>query len=140
MTPECRTKLKNLLINHEQLKLYPYTDITGHLTIGVGRNLSTRGISSTEALYLLEDDIFYFISKLAVLDFFDALDDNRKIVLVDMCFNLGLHGFLGFKEMLKAVEDKDYSKAADEILNSKAAHQCRERYNQLAYIMRTGEL
>lgn len=141
MTPEIRQKLKNLLIKHEQFKQFVYTDSTGHLTIGIGRNLSDRGISSSEALGLLDDDIFYFTSKLSnLLPFFDSLDDNRKIVLVDMCFNLGVNGFLEFREMLLAVEKGDFDTASNEILRSKAAIQARDRYEQLAYIMKTGEL
>jgi lysozyme len=141
MTPENRKKLKDLLIQHESYKQFLYTDTTGHLTIGIGRNLSDRGISSTEALTLLENDIFYFSAKLShFLVFFDLLDDNRKIALIDMCFNLGVHGFLEFKEMLEHLENKDWDKASDEILNSKAAHQNPNRYEQLAYIIKTGEL
>lgn len=141
MTPSARLKLKNLLVQHESYKQFPYTDTTGHLTIGIGRNLSERGISTNEALSLLDDDIFYFSSKLdSLLPYFSSLDDNRAIVLVDMCFNVGVRGLLEFKEMLKYIEEKDYEKASQEISNSKAAHQNINRYQQLAYIMKTGDL
>lgn len=141
MTPDVRQKLKNLLVQHESYRQFPYTDTTGHLTIGIGRNLSDRGISSSEALQLLDDDIFYFSSKLDhLLPFFNGMDDNRKIVLVDMCFNLGVHGLLEFQEMLKAIEDKNYELASEQILKSKAADQDVNRYQQLSYIMKTGEL
>lgn len=141
MTPETRQKLKNLLVQHESYRQFPYADTTGNLTVGIGRNLSSRGISSTEALSLLDDDIFYFTSKLAhLVPCFNGLDDNRKIVLVDMCFNLGVNGFLGFKRMLEALERNDFNAAADAIMDSKASEQCGERYQQLAFIMRTGEL
>jgi lysozyme len=141
MSPEARQKLKGLLLKHESFKPFVYTDTTHHLTIGIGRNLSDRGISQDEALILLDDDIFYFSSKLStLLPYFDKFDDNRKICIVDLCFNLGIRGLLGFKEMLAALERKDYESAATEILNSKGATQCVERYQELAYIMRTGEL
>ena len=141
MTPEIRSKLKNLLTLHESYRQFPYVDTTGHVTIGIGRNLSTRGVSTSEALSLLDDDIFYFTSKLSnILPYFNDLDYSRQIVLVDMCFNLGVNGLLEFSQMLSAIEMKDWNKAADEILNSKAAHQDVNRYEQLAYIMKTGEL
>jgi lysozyme len=141
MNPETRQKLKNLLVQHESYRQFPYSDTTGHLTIGIGRNLSDRGVSTNEALSLLDDDIFYFTTKLAhIVPCFNRLDDNRKIVLVDMCFNLGVNGFLGFKSMLDALERDDYNAAADAIVDSKAAEQCGERYQQLAFIMRSGEL
>jgi lysozyme len=141
MTPEARHKLKNLLVQHEACRNFPYTDTTGHLSIGVGRNLSDRGISTVEALLLLDDDILYFSSKLhSLVAFFDRLDENRQIVLVDMCFNLGINGFLAFKAMLNALERGDYEMASKEILASKAAEQCPDRYQRLAYIMKTDEL
>src|ERR1700689_378420 len=81
MTPEAKAKLKNMLVQDEGCKNFPYTDITGNLSIGVGRNLITRGISTNEALYLLDDDIIYFTSKLNyIIPFFSSLDENRKIV------------------------------------------------------------
>ena len=141
MTPDSKQKLKTLLLEHEAYKQFVYSDSTGNLTIGVGRNLSARGISITEAIQLLEDDIIYFYSKLAhYVSFFDKLSDNRKIVLVDLCFNVGLNGFLKFTDMLQALAREDYNKAADEILNSKAAVQCPERYHQLALMMRNDQL
>lgn len=140
MTPETRQKLKGLLISHESFRQFAYIDTTNHLTIGIGRNLSDRGISQAEAILLLDDDILYFTAKLDnVLPFFNDLDDNRKIVLINMCFNLGVNGFLKFQKMLDYCEQKDFLNASKEILNSEAAHQNPNRYQQLAYIMKTGE-
>ena len=141
MLSETYRKCKNLLIIQEKFSQFPYTDTTSHLTIGYGRNLSNRGIFPEEAAYLLDNDIYYFYSKLSThLNFFDNLDENRKIVLIDMCFNLGLNGFLQFRKMLEAMEKDDWNTATSELLNSEAAHQCRDRYTQLASIMKTGEL
>ena len=140
MKPETRQKLKALLLHHESFREYPYLDSTGHLTIGIGRNLSNRGISYTEAIALLDDDISYFDSNLSrLLYFFSSLDETRQIALIDMCFNLGIHGFLAFKNMLHYLEEKDFDNAAEEILNSKAAKQNPDRYKQLADMMRTGK-
>lgn len=141
MTPESRQKLKGLLLQHESYRQFPYTDTTGHLTIGIGRNLIDRGISSTEAFYLLDDDIVYFTNKLNhYFPFFVKLCENRQVALINMCFNLGIQGFLGFKGMILALEAQDYERAADEMLNSKWAEQVGERATQLANIIRTNEL
>lgn len=64
MTPESRQKLKNMLVQDESYRQFPYTDTTGHLTVGIGRNISQRGISTTEASQLLDNDIIYFSAKL----------------------------------------------------------------------------
>lgn len=141
MTPEAKQKLKALLVQHEAYKQFPYSDTTGHLTVGIGRNLTDRGISTTEAFYLLDDDILYFTSKLMhYLNFFTELSENRQIALIDMCFNLGVQGFLHFKNMILALEAHDYGRAADEMLKSKWADQVGERATKLANIMRTNEL
>ncbi len=141
MTPEGKQKLKQLLVNHESFKQFPYTDITGHLTIGIGRNLNDRGISANEAFYLLDDDILYFTGKLShFLPFFHTLNENRQIALIDMCFNVGVQGFLNFKNMILALEAHDYERAAVEMLDSKWAEQVWQRATTLANIVRTGNI
>lgn len=140
MSPDSKKKLRNLLLQHESYKQFPYVDTTSHLTIGIGRNLSDRGISQTEALMLLEDDISYFVKKLSqYCDFFDGLDENRQIALIDMCFNLGINGFLSFNKMIDALRKKDYVTAAQEMLSSQWADQVKQRALDLAYVIRTGD-
>ena len=68
------------------------------------------------------------------------MEENRQIALIDMCFNLGIQGFLNFTKMIIALEAGDYGRAADEIINSKAAEQNPNRYQSLANIVRTGEI
>ena len=140
MTPESKKKLKELLVSHESYKQFPYVDTTGHITIGIGRNLTERGVSHNEAYTLLDDDILYFTDKLSQLDWFVNLDEIRQLVLVDMCFNLGLNNLLNFKEMIKYLKVKNYEGAAQEMIHSKWAEQVKDRAVQLADIMEIGNL
>lgn len=141
MTPDARHKLRNLLVNHEGYKQFPYADTTGHLTVGIGRNLSDRGISQTEAFTLLDDDILYFYAKLnSQFSYFSHLNEDRQIALIDMCFNLGINHFLSFDKMNAALEINDFNTAADEIMHSKWEEQVGERAHQIAAIIRTGSL
>lgn len=141
MTPEARQKVKGLLVQDEQYKQFPYIDTTGHITIGVGRNLTDRGISTTEAFYLLDDDIMYFYNKLLhFLPFFTHLTENRQIALIDMCFNLGVQGLLNFNNMIAALDMGWWDQAANEMLKSKWSEQVGERATRLANIIRTGEI
>ena len=49
--------LRALLEGHEGRRALPYRDSLGKLTIGVGRNLSDRGLSEGEIDLLLANDI-----------------------------------------------------------------------------------
>jgi len=141
MNSDALKKLKALLLNHEGYRQFPYFDTTGHETVGIGRNLTTSGISIPEAYYLLSEDIHYFEVKLnESLKFFSELNENRQIALIDMCFNLGIHGFLAFKGMIIALEANDFERAAWEMLNSKWSSQVGDRAKVLADIVRTGEM
>lgn len=141
MTPEGKLKLKNLLFNHEDYRQFPYKDTTGHLTIGIGRNLTDRGISLSESYYLLNEDIIYFSSKLYnVLPWFIDLDENRQIALIDMCFNLGLQGLLSFKKTLSLIAQGKHDEASIEVLKSKWATQVGDRAKMISQIIKTGEI
>lgn len=48
------SRLHDMLIRHEGLRLKPYHDTVRKLTIGIGRNLDDVGITHEEALILLE--------------------------------------------------------------------------------------
>ncbi len=132
-------KLIKLLITHEGLRLKPYRDTRGKLTIGVGRNLDDVGITEEEAIYLLKNDIKRVLDFLKErLPYWNGLTETRKMALVDMCFNLGPGGFLSFKRMLAALERGDYEQAAREMLDSRWARQVGRRAEELAEMMREG--
>jgi lysozyme len=126
---------ENLLIRHEGLELKPYKCTSNKITIGIGRNLEDKGISKEEALILLENDIKEHIVFLEKLSFWDSLSDIRKSVLIDMVHNLGQTGFLGFKKMLKAISENNFTLAKKEMLNSKWAMQVGNRAYELADII-----
>ena len=141
MTPDARTKLKTLLVQHEYYRQFIYTNNNGSISIGFGRNLTERGISINEAFYLLDDDISYFNNKLNhYLHFFGHITENRQIALIDMCFDLGILGLLNFKKMIAALEIYNYELAAHELLDSELARKHPERAACIANIIKTGEL
>ena len=49
--------VQDLISKHEGLRLFPYADTVGKLTIGFGRNLTDIGISRDEADALLTNDL-----------------------------------------------------------------------------------
>lgn len=126
----------------EGLRLKPYRCSAGKLTIGYGRNLDANGISKVEAEFLLDNDIKEAENACVhTFPWFAELTESRQDVIVNMCFNLGLKGLLGFKKFLKAVELGNYETAAHEMMDSDWAEQVGARALRLARIMRgtTGE-
>ena len=120
--------VKDLLIKHEGLKLKPYICPTGHLTIGVGRNLDDLGISEDEAMYLLENDIERVKKELReIFPKYDEFPENVKMVLIDMDFNLGKSRFLTFKKMIQAVKKRDWEAMIREMKNSRWCKQVKSR-------------
>ena len=135
--------LKNMLIVDEGLRLKPYRDTVGKLTIGVGRNLDDVGISKDEALYLLENDIQRAIQDATEIfgtEIWLSLDEVRQAVILDMLFNLGKPRFLTFRRFIQAIKEGNFERASKEMLNSRWARQVKKRAQRLAYMMKTGEI
>lgn len=128
------------LTRDEGLRLKPYVDTVGKLTIGVGRNLTDVGISETEAQLLLRNDIAAAEQLLdAHIAWWRRLDEDRQRVLVNMAFNLGPR-LLEFKRTLYYVANGDYESAAAAMLESKWAQQVGPRAVRLADRMRGKEV
>lgn len=129
--------IKDQLIEHEGLRLKPYKDSVGKLTIGVGRNLDDVGLTHTEAIYLLENDIGRVCYELdGALPWWRTLDLARQQVLIDMGFNMGVPTLLGFVRTLGYIESGMYEQAAEAMLQSKWAQQVGRRAIALAAMMR----
>lgn len=121
------------LVRHEGLRTKPYRCTQGKLTIGVGRNLDDNGISEAEAMQMLRNDIYHCKEDLKrSIPVYETLDDRRKDVLINMCFNLGITRLRGFKKMFAALERGDFIAASDEMLDSRWARQVGKRSQELA--------
>lgn len=129
-----------LIKKHEGLNLKPYKCPAGKLTIGYGRNLEDNGISQVEAEELLQNDVQRCYIECMKFNFWYKLNEARQVVLLDMCYNLGIYRLKGFKKMLAAFEVGDYEKAAKEMLDSKWAFDVKTRAKELSQIMKKGEL
>jgi lysozyme len=124
----------------EGLRLTPYKDTVGKLTVGYGRNLSDIGISKDEAEFLLTNDVRRAAEDLSrTLPWTDKLTEVRRAVLINMCFNMGLGGLLQFKTTLSLIQAGDYDKASFRMLQSKWATQVGDRAERLSMQLRTGE-
>lgn len=142
------------LVFHEGCVLQPYRCSEGFLTIGVGRNLETNpltaeekkvcgdymhGITKNAAFYLLRNDISRVLKECEKrIIIWDKLDDERKYALLDMSFQLGIHGVLQFKKMLGAMGVGNWKEAAEQCLDSKYAKQTPTRAKRIARTIEIG--
>lgn len=132
---------ENLLIDQEGLELKPYYDTVRKLSIGVGRNLEDVGISETEALMLLKNDIKRVcLETERAFPWLSKLGPARQMVILSMAFNMGIEKLLEFKHMIAALQAGDYTKASDQMLASVWASQVKKRAVELAVMMKLGEL
>ena len=139
MTGTDRADLVAQLTLHEGMRLKPYTDTVGKMTIGVGRNLTDVGITREEALDLLSNDIDTCVTDLISFSWFVTLDPVRQRALCDLRFNLGPRRFRGFVKMLAAIEHGDFETAANELTASQWALQVQQsRRMRLVSMLRTG--
>lgn len=132
-------KMAAYIRRREGFSLMPYQCPLGHWTIGYGHNLE-GGISAAAADFILREDIVSAMQQVKEsFSWFSSLVPARQLVLVDMCFNLGLSGLKGFKKMLAALAAEDYETAAVEMLASRWAGQVGKRAQENAAMMKSGK-
>lgn len=139
--------LREQLIVDEGLRLKPYVDTVGKSSIGVGRNLSDKGISNAEAMMLLDNDIAEHTTLLdKYLPWWTRLDEPRQLALANLAFNLGVGPsdeqptghLLSFKPTLDLIARGEYDQAADHLAASRWAGQVGKRAERIIATIRTG--
>lgn len=154
-----RAALEAELIRDEGEELKVYRCTANKRSIGVGRNLDDVGISKaesaalgitlasvlkngitrTQSRALLANDIDACERQLdAKLPWWRGLSDVRQRVLLNMCFNLGITGLLGFKNTLAKMQRGDFAAAAAGMRASLWARQVGARAERLATMMEKG--
>lgn len=110
-----------LIVDLEGFSPSIYTDKTEHPTIGYGYNLSVysyEGKRITKAYGLLTDILRENYKALLSYGWYKNLDAMRRMVILDLSYNLGLNGLLKFKQSIKAIEDKNYALAVERLQKS----------------------
>ena len=134
----------------EGLRMQPYNDSEGYATIGYGHLIAKRPVQESdlkdwagfdkedaEAL-LLKDALEAEAEVASALSFYGTLNDARKSVLVNMRFQMGLQGLLGFKNTLRYIEQGNYTQAAANMRRSLWYKQTPSRAERLAKRMENG--
>ena len=133
------TELEREVASDEGFMRIPYRCTSGKLSIGYGTNIQD-GITKEEALLLMRYRLGKVVAALeSRLPFWPRLTDDRRRVLANMGYQLGVGGLMGFKRMLAALERGDYEAAAREMLDSKwAKRDTPARAGRMAERMRRG--
>lgn len=113
----------------------------GHPTIGYGYNLSVYSYESkriTKAYGLLTDILKENHKALLSYGWYKNLDAMRRMVILDLSYNLGLSGLLKFKQFIKAIENKNYALAVERLQKSPYSNQVRKRASRNMEILKLG--
>lgn len=139
--------VKEDLIRHEGYVAEIYLCSENYPTFGIGHMVTEDdieyswpvGTPVTDERIL---DVFHKDCNVAYSDAcnlvlnFAGQAPTAQRVLVNMAFNLGRNRLSKFKNMLKAVNEGDYQKAADEMVDSKWYRQVGRRSEELVEMMR----
>ncbi|WP_310793458.1 glycoside hydrolase family protein [Helicobacter pylori] len=130
-----------LIVNSERFSPSVYTDKTGHPTIGYGYNLSVysyEGKRITKAYGLLTDILKENYKAILSYGWYKNLDAMRRMVILDLSYNLGLNGLLKLKQFIKAIEDKNYALAVERLQKSPYFNQVKKRASRNMEILKLG--
>lgn len=121
MTPtDIDTLLYDLKVA-EGLRLTSYRDSVGVLTIGYGCNLEQLTIDAALAERWLSETVTRAATSAERFPWFATVTAPRQRAVVELIYNLGFKGLLGFPKFLAAMANRDYDVAAYELMNSKWA-------------------
>ena len=145
------TNLKDQLRRDEEDRQFAYDDATGktllrdqtlagNLTIGVGRNLSAKGLAKKERDFLLDNDVQDATVALEVnFPWSMELDQVRKDALLNMVFNEGIDHLKGFHIAMGSMQARNFRDAAAAFLDSLWARQVGDRAKRLAQQIISGQ-
>lgn len=133
--------LRAMLVRHEGLRLTPYRDTKGAITIGIGHNLTAKGIPASQANAWFEEDLAEAMQACLVYDWFKKLEIGRQMAVIDLMFNIGPRSFAEFHKMIAALAVQNYSEAAKQLNQSDWAKEVQPaRVKDLTALLLTGIL
>ena len=145
----------DLIKEAESFSAIKYPCSKGVPTIGYGRTFLTDDeckrlhvesfeslghITEENAEWLLSRDIERCETELTKeIPFFAMIPNDVQIVLMDMCFNMGIKRLMKFKKMFRYIEQGDYSSASIELLDSNYASDVKGRSLRNSIALSTGK-
>lgn len=136
MNPSKREKIEF----EEGFKSRMYKCPAGKWTIGSGINLEQTEIPEEVADLWLKFIVDGIEDQLYEHDWYSGLNHARQVVIVDMAYQMGVRGLMGFRNMINSIIGGDYEGAAHHMLDSAYAMQTPARAHRNSKVMRVGEL
>ena len=140
--------LREQLKVDEGVKYEIYKDHLGYPTFGIGHLITEDDpehgepdgteISEDRVNEVFETDVAKFVSEAKIL--FPDLDDLPEVaqqVIVNMAFNMGRPRLSKFKNFIAGVNDRDWVRAAEEMMDSRWADQVGARAVRLRNLILT---
>ena len=140
-------QLRKELEVDEGVKYEIYNDHLGYPTFGIGHLVrdtdpeagAALGTPVTEdrVIEAFNEDVKTVLSDCAILyNDFDDLPEEAQLIIANMMFNLGRPRLTKFKGMKAGVDDRDWKKAADEMVDSAWYRQVPNRAGRLVTRMK----
>ena len=130
--------LREQLKIDEGVKYEIYKAHLGYPTFGIGHLITENDpehgkpdgtkISEDRVNEIFETDVAKFVSEAKILfPDLDDLPDVAQQVIVNMAFNMGRPRLSKFKNFIAGVNDRDWTRAAEEMMDSRWATQVGDR-------------
>lgn len=131
--------LMELIESHEGRRHTAYKDSRGIITIGIGRNLESKGLNDEEIESLFFRDVLDAIEDtVSIYPNLRTYTENRQKALIDMAFNMGRGGLASFRKMRKAILNGDWIEAAAQAQDSRWYNQVGNRSKKIVEMLRNG--
>lgn len=154
--------LYSMLTFDEGVRNDLYKDTLGYWTIGIGHlvtkstnkneaiaildkkfgRATTGKLTDTEVKQLFNEDVQNVVNQIkrntTVNSVYESLDANRKMAMINFCFQLGVTGVAGFTNSLKLLKESKWDEAAVNLKKSKWFNQTPNRATRVIEVFRTG--
>lgn len=138
----------------EGFRAKPYYCTEGFPTIGWGEVIGAKGEplpdivwSVEQAQEALDKKLVLAVKELSTNKILKpvweslAEDSDRRAILISMWYQLGVGGVSKFSQMIKAILDKDWKKAAEEMMDSDVARRVApKRWKRQSTAMLAGDV
>lgn len=133
-----------LLEYEEGYREKPYYCSEKYPTVGIGTKIGPKGadlslyqftVNKHAAYSLLNQEVDKIKLKLSNLEWYCDLDNDRKIIIESMCYQIGVSGVLKFKKMIAALSGGYGGIASNEALDSRWAKQTPARAERHAKVL-----